>query len=162
MADRYWLPMSLPCPMYCVGSWFSQNTARRSSRLTCSGSNATSTASVWPVIDVHVSWYVGFGVCPPEYPTAVVYPPGTCQNSRSAPQKQPIPTIRVSIPSGQGPRIGVPSTACVSRTGMAVSRPGRHCSGGGGGAGSRYDNGGLLDQAVPGGRRWWALFLLTN
>jgi hypothetical protein len=49
----------------------------------------------------------------------------------------------------------------VSRTGMVVSRPGRHCSGGGGGVGTRYDIC-LLDQAVPGGRRWWALFLLTN
>ena len=37
----------------------------------------------------HTSSYVGFGVLPAAYPTAVVYTPGCCQNLRSAPQKQP-------------------------------------------------------------------------
>jgi hypothetical protein len=79
-----------PAPRPASGRGFSQNAASRSSRLTCSGSNTTSTASVWPVIDVHVSSYVGFGVCPPEEPTTVVYALGSCQSSRAAPQKQPI------------------------------------------------------------------------
>src|SRR5439155_5816801 len=94
------------------------------------GSNATSTASACPVRPVHTSSYVGFGVNPPAYPTAVVYTPGICQKSRSAPQKQPSANTAVSIPSWNGAINGVPSTSCRSGTSNArSSRPGNASSG---------------------------------
>src|SRR3954453_23756724 len=43
---------------------------------------------------------------------------------RSAPQKQPIPTITCSKPSGNGGFSGVPSTAWRSATGISSSQPG--------------------------------------
>src|SRR2546430_4974836 len=43
---------------------------------------------------------------------------------RSAPQKQPMPKIAVSTPSGNGPLSGVPSTAWRAGTGISASRPG--------------------------------------
>jgi hypothetical protein len=39
-----------------------------------------------------------------------VYTPGACQNTRSAPQKQPSPKTARSKPSGNGGVIGVPRT----------------------------------------------------
>src|SRR6059058_3854125 len=98
--------------MPCVGSWFSQKSRRISSYDVCCGSNTTSTASVCPVRPEQTSSYVGFFVKPPAYPTAVVYTPGACQNTRSAPQKQPMPTTACSSPAGNGGAIGVPSTKC--------------------------------------------------
>ena len=55
MAERYWVPTSLPCRMPCVGSWFSQNTLSSSSYDTRAGSNTTSTTSAWPVCPLHTS-----------------------------------------------------------------------------------------------------------
>ena len=49
MAERYWVPMSLPWRMPWVGSWPSQKAFRICSNETCFGSYATSTISVWPV-----------------------------------------------------------------------------------------------------------------
>ncbi len=82
-----------------------------------------------PVRPEHTSWYVGFGVVPPAYPTAVVNTPSASQNFRSAPQKQPIPTISCWNPSGNGGSSGVPSTKCSSGTGISSSRPGSASSG---------------------------------
>src|SRR6478752_4147369 len=55
--------------------------------------------------------------------------PGACQNTRSAPQKQPMPTTAVSRPSGYGGFSGVPSTKCRSGTGIVSVRPGSASSG---------------------------------
>src|SRR5215208_290300 len=61
-----------------------------------------------------------------------MYAPGVCQKPRSAPQKQPMPKITVSTPSGKGGKIGVPSTKCVSGTWKGrSSRPGRASAGSG-------------------------------
>src|SRR5436309_3893416 len=49
--------------------------------------------------------------------------PGACQKTRSAPQKQPIPTTACSSPSGNGGAIGVPSVSCRSGTRIGSSRP---------------------------------------
>src|SRR5665213_748539 len=49
--------------------------------------------------------------------------PGTCQKTRSAPQKQPMPTTIDSNPAGNGGASGVPSTKWRSATGICVSRP---------------------------------------
>ena len=54
--------------------------------------------------------------------------PGARQNIRSAPQKQPIPKIACSVPSGNGGPIGVPRTRCRPGT-IGVSRPGSASSG---------------------------------
>src|SRR5439155_7090580 len=98
MADRYCVPMSLPCRMPWLGSWFSQNTLSRSAYATFAGSYTTWTTSVCPVYPEHTSSYVGFGVTPPAYPTDVEMTPGIFQNIFSAPQKQPIPKIAVCAP----------------------------------------------------------------
>ena len=45
-----------------VGSWPSQKIWSIRSYEVLSGSNATSTTSVWPVDPEHTSSYVGFGV----------------------------------------------------------------------------------------------------
>jgi hypothetical protein len=55
--------------------------------------------------------------------------PGARQNMRSAPQKQPIPKIARSVPSGNGGPIGVPRTRCVPGIAIGVSRPGSASSG---------------------------------
>ena len=61
-----------------------------------------------------------------------MYTPGVCQKPRSAPQKQPMPKMAVSTPSGKGGSSGVPSTKCVSGTWNGrVSRPGRASAGSG-------------------------------
>src|SRR5205823_6991433 len=112
MADRYCVPMSLPCRIPWLGSWFSQKTFSRSAYATFVGSYTTCTASVCPVYPEQTSSYVGFGVTPPAYPTEVEMTPGTFQNIFSAPQKQPIPKTATCAPAGHGPRSGVPSTAC--------------------------------------------------
>ena len=49
MAERYWVPTSLPWRMPWVGSWFSQKSRSISSYEVLVGSKTTSTASVWPV-----------------------------------------------------------------------------------------------------------------
>ena len=59
--------------------------------MTSAGSKTTRTISAWPVLPEHTSSYVGFGVRPPAYPTAVEMTPGVCQKVFSAPQKQPRP-----------------------------------------------------------------------
>ena len=49
---------------------------------------------------------------------------------RSAPQKQPIPTMAISTPSGHGPVSGLPLMKCAAGTGMVWSvRPGRASAG---------------------------------
>jgi hypothetical protein len=58
-----------------------------------------------------------------------VYTPFSFQNSRSAPQKQPMPTTSCSICSGNGGVSGVPSTSWLDGTGIGVSRPGSARSG---------------------------------
>src|SRR5438874_489047 len=80
------------------------------------GSNITRTASVCPVIPVQTSRYVGFGVWPAAYPTAVEYTPFSCQNFRSAPQKQPIAKMARSKPPGNGGVRRWPFTKCASGT----------------------------------------------
>src|SRR5512133_4338842 len=55
--------------------------------------------------------------------------PSACQKTRSAPQKQPMPTTSCSMPSGNGGCSGVPSTSCRSGTCIACSRPGSASSG---------------------------------
>jgi hypothetical protein len=65
MAERYWVPTSLPWRMPWVGSWLSQKMRSRASYDVTAGSNTTSTASVWPVRPPHTSSYVGLGVKPP-------------------------------------------------------------------------------------------------
>src|SRR5205085_10778344 len=113
-----------PCRMPWVGSWFSQNTFSSCSYAIADGSYTTWTTSACPVSPEHTSSYVALGVRPPAYPTEVEYTPGSCQNSRSAPQKQPIPTTARSSPSGKGGLGGVPSTAWRSATGISALRPG--------------------------------------
>src|SRR5690242_19634102 len=81
--------------------------------------------SACPVRPLHTSSYVGLGVSPPAYPTAVTTTPGVSQNLRSAPQKQPIPNTACSVPSGKGGCSGRPFTAWCSGTGIDSSRPGR-------------------------------------
>ena len=54
---------------------------------------------------------------------------GVSQNTRSAPQKQPMPTTSVSRPSGNGPFSGVPRTSCAGGTCISASRPGSASSG---------------------------------
>ena len=71
MADRYWVPTSLPCRIPWVGSWFSQKIFSSCSYDTSAGRNTTCTTSAWPVRPLHTSSYVGLGVIPPAYPTAV-------------------------------------------------------------------------------------------
>jgi hypothetical protein len=60
-----------------------------------------------------------------------VYTPGARQNIRSAPQKQPIPKIARSIPSGNGGPMGVPRTRWVPGATIGLSRPGSASSGAG-------------------------------
>src|SRR6266508_4410215 len=109
-----------------VGSCDSQNTFSSSPNVTCFGSNTTRTASVCPVRPVQTSSYVGFGVYPPAYPTAVVQTPGMSQKNSSAPQKQPVPNHTSSYPSGAGAVCGVPST--MFSAGTANDRCGRPAS----------------------------------
>lgn len=66
---------------------------------------------------------------PAEYPTAVLTTPGSVQNLRSAPQKQPMPNTAVSVPAGNGGRIGAGSTKWRGGTGIGVARPGSASSG---------------------------------
>src|SRR5262245_13944977 len=63
--------------------------------------------------------------------------PGARQNIRSAPQKQPMPKMARSVPSGKGGPIGVPRTRCRPGTTIGVSRPGSASSGVGIAAGLR-------------------------
>src|SRR6476620_2087333 len=114
-----------------VGSWFSQKVLRSCSYVIFDGSKTTRTDSACPVLPVPDSWYVGFGVEPPWYPTAVVHTPGCCQNVFSSPQKQPSANSAISKPSGYGPAIGVPSTVCVPGSMIGSSRPGRASAGDG-------------------------------
>src|SRR4029079_16220325 len=93
-----------------VGSWFSQKILRSCSYVIFDGSKTTGTDSACPVLPVPDSWYVGFVVEPPWYPTAVVQTPGCCQNVFSSPQKQPSANSAIWKPSGEGPPIVVPRT----------------------------------------------------
>ena len=119
MADRYWVPTSLPCRMPCVGSCASKNTLSNRSKGSTDGSKTARTTSACPVSPEQTSSYVGYGVKPPAYPTAVVHTPSVCQNSRSAPQKHPNPSTAVCKPAGNGGLISRPVTKCVSGTGNA-------------------------------------------
>src|SRR2546430_15579418 len=93
-----------------VGSWFSQNTLSRSARGTPDGSYTTWTTSVCPVWPEQTSSYVGFGVCPPAYPTDAEITPEMLQNIFSAPQKQPLPKTTNRAPSSHGPGHGESKT----------------------------------------------------
>src|SRR5438046_10283022 len=73
---------------------------------------------------VQTSRYVGFGVTPAAYPTAVLYTPRSCQNFRSAPQKQPIPNIARARPSGNGGDTRFRFTKCKSEMLIRSARPG--------------------------------------
>src|SRR4051795_4370321 len=96
-----------------VGSWPSQNFCSTWAVEITDGSYATRTASVWPVRPLQTSREVGFGGDPPAEPTDVVQTPGVSQKTRSAPQKQPMPTSSQSMPSGNGGTRGLPaSTSC--------------------------------------------------
>src|SRR4051794_9645529 len=55
--------------------------------------------------------------------------PSACQNTRSAPQKQPIPTTSFCISTGKGCWSGVPRTTWRLGTRIGVSRPGSASSG---------------------------------
>src|SRR5664280_1206115 len=116
MPERYCVPVSFPCRMPCVGSWFSQNSFSSESYETAAGSKTTRTTSLCPVQPVQTSRYVGFGVEPAAWPTAVVKTPLCCQNFFSAPQKQPIPKSARCIPSGNGGSNGWPLTKCAVGT----------------------------------------------
>src|SRR5699024_4230514 len=124
IAERYWVPLSLPCLMPCVGSCHSKNVASSFSTGSTCGSNTTRTASVCPVAPEQTSSYVGLGVQPPAYPTAVVHTPSSSQSTRSAPQKQPKTSVMVSSPSGYGGVMGFPVTMLDGATGIGVDRPG--------------------------------------
>jgi len=65
--------------MPCVGSCTSKNCFTRSAYDTTVGSKTMRIASVWPVPPVQTSSYVGWGLCPPAYPTDVDQTPGSCQ-----------------------------------------------------------------------------------
>ena len=56
--------------------------------------------------------------------------PGSDQNLRSAPQKQPMPNWMRSSP-GKSPAMGRPWTWCAFRIGIGVARPASTCSGAG-------------------------------
>src|SRR3954463_12850851 len=116
--------------MPCVGSWLSQKTLSSSSYVIAVRSNTTRTASVWLVMPLHTSSYVGFFVSPPAYPTAVEYTPGSSQNLRSAPQKQPMPNCASCRPAGNGALSGCPFRKWRSGTGIGLARPGSTLSAG--------------------------------
>src|SRR5450631_2077531 len=50
--------------------------------------------------------------------------PGNSQNLRSAPQKQPIPKVANSVPTGKGGTSGAPLTKCLAGTAIRSVRPG--------------------------------------
>src|SRR5215470_18016872 len=52
-------------------------------------------------------------------------PSPNSQNLRSAPQKQPMPNMAVSKPSGYGPLSGRCNTKCSRAVGIGVERPGK-------------------------------------
>src|SRR4029079_17823134 len=108
-----------------VGSWFSQKILRSCSYVIFDGSKTTRTDSACPVLPVPDSWYVGFGVEPPWYPTAVVQTPGCSQNVFSSPQKQPSANSATWKPSGYGPAIGVPRIVWMPGVMIGSLRPGR-------------------------------------
>src|SRR3569833_3336433 len=58
----------------------------------------------------------------------VLYTPGCCQNTRSAPQKHPSPNNASAIPCGNGGSMRWPLTECVDGTGIASALPGRASS----------------------------------
>ena len=55
MAERYWVPTSLPWRLGVVGSWMVKKTASRSRNPTTAGSKVTRTTSAWPVSPVQMS-----------------------------------------------------------------------------------------------------------
>ena len=84
--------------------------SRISLALTLVGSKTTRTTSLCPVIPEQTSSYSGCGVRPPAYPACVETTPSCCHSFRSAPQKQPMPTISCSRPAGNGGAMGWPLT----------------------------------------------------
>ena len=77
MIERYWLPMSWPCPPTWVGSCTFQKKPRMRSSGTTDGSKSIFTTSAWPVPSVHTCSYVGFASVPPEYPHVTWVTPGS-------------------------------------------------------------------------------------
>ena len=124
------MPTSLPWRMPWVGSWPSQNVCRMRSSETFAGSQTTSTASVWPGRAASRPPRTSGSACSrPRSRRRSCRRPASCQNRRSAPQKQPMPTTSCWKPSGNGPLSGVPSTSWLAGTGISVSRPGSARSG---------------------------------
>ena len=69
MADRYWLPTSLPWRFSVVGSCMRKNHfSSNSSSDKVLGSKTTLTDSAWPDLLSWVSSYFGLGSQPPVYP----------------------------------------------------------------------------------------------
>lgn len=65
MADRYWVPTSLPCRLAVVGSCAAQKTLHILVYDVAAVSKTTLTTSVWPVPPVQTPRYVGFSTSPP-------------------------------------------------------------------------------------------------
>jgi hypothetical protein len=149
--------MSLPWPTSCVGSCSPRtlpagrpgSPARDRTRLApprCGQSSTCASPRTWDS-----------GCASPKSPRR------WCTRSAAARAASPRP--RSSHPHDQGVHALRPRGAqwrprhCMGDTGRNGRVPtGRHCSGSGGGAGSRYDIGGLLYQAVPAGTAVvWAL-----
>src|SRR3569832_492255 len=58
----------------------------------------------------------------------VLYTPGCCQNTRSAPQKHPSPNNANAMPSRKGGSMQWPKTKNVGGTGIASALPGKASS----------------------------------
>src|SRR6266702_6305759 len=96
MAERYWVPTSLPWRLSVVGSWIVKNTSSSSRYEISSGSKVTWTTSAWPVVPVHTSSYEGWGTCPPAYPDCTPTTPRSSRYTASRHQKQPPARVAIS------------------------------------------------------------------
>src|SRR5262249_17090459 len=67
-------------------------------KVTCDGSNFTSTDSVCPVSPLLTISYPGEFTCPPEYPATTDFTPFTCSKTACTPQKHPPPRTTLSVP----------------------------------------------------------------
>src|SRR5690606_24637920 len=99
MADRYWVPISLPCRLSCVGSCAMKNASSSSSYEISAGRYTTLMASAWPVRPVVTCLYVGLATLPPVYPEITVSTPASCWNWASVHQKHPPANVAVSTPA---------------------------------------------------------------
>src|SRR5690606_31261935 len=111
MADRYWVPISLPCRLSCVGSCAMKNASSSSSYEISAGRYTTLMASAWPVRPVVTCLYVGLATFPPVYPEITVSTPANCWNWTSVHQKHPPANVAVSTPANESP-LAVNSCVC--------------------------------------------------